>query len=118
MFNITLTLVPVAIWLQFTASRHKVSNFIFMHPRHLGMHIAIDCKLLMMSRIFLCADMFPYEDSDIVSVCPFVYPYPEKLNHFCFVNITPTVVNDARRKGVHQYNSMETQKYNFLKKKS
>ena len=35
--------------------------------------------------------MFPYEDSKIVSVCP----YPEKRNHHSFVNISPTLVIDA-----------------------
>ena len=35
--------------------------------------------------------MFPYEDSKILSVCP----YPEKRNHPSFVNISPTVVNDT-----------------------
>ena len=35
--------------------------------------------------------MFPYEDSEIVSVCP----YPEKRNHISFVNISLTVVIDA-----------------------
>ena len=35
--------------------------------------------------------MFPYEDSKIVSVCP----YPEKGNHPCFVNISPTLVIDT-----------------------
>ena len=40
---------------------------------------------------FLCADMFPCEDSKIVSVCP----YPEKRNHLSFVNISPTLVIDT-----------------------
>ena len=35
--------------------------------------------------------MFPYEDSEIVSVCP----YPEKRNRPSFVNISPTLVIDA-----------------------
>ena len=35
--------------------------------------------------------MFPYEDSEIVSVCP----NPEKINHPSFVNISPTVVIDT-----------------------
>ena len=37
---------------------------------------------------FLCADMFPYEDSKTLSVCP----YPEKRNHPGFVNISPTLL--------------------------
>ena len=44
---------------------------------------------------FLCADMFPYEDSKTVSVCPSVRLYPEKRNHPGFVNISFTVVNDV-----------------------
>ena len=35
--------------------------------------------------------MFPYEDYKSVSVCP----YPEKRNHFSFVNISPTLVIDT-----------------------
>ena len=30
---------------------------------------------------FLCADMFPYEDYEIVSVCP----YPEKNHPVCVI---------------------------------
>ena len=49
-----------------------------MHPRHPGMHIAIDSLLLILSfelKNFLCADMFPctYKDSEI---CLSVRPYP------------------------------------------
>ena len=40
---------------------------------------------------FLCADMFPYEDSKTMSVCL----YPEKRNHADFVNISLTLVNDT-----------------------
>ena len=40
---------------------------------------------------FLCADMFPYEDSKTVSVCP----YPEKRIHLNFVNVSPTLVIDT-----------------------
>ena len=40
---------------------------------------------------FLCADMFPYEDSKTLFVCP----YPEKRNHPGFVNISPTLVIDT-----------------------
>ena len=40
---------------------------------------------------FLCADMFPYEYSKTVSVCP----YPEKRNHHSFVNISPILVIDT-----------------------
>ena len=35
--------------------------------------------------------MFPCEDSKTVSVCP----YPEKINHHSFVNISPTLVIDT-----------------------
>ena len=64
-----------------------------MHPRLPGMHIAVDNELLILSfeLNFLCADMFPYEGSKTVSVCP----YPEKRNHPGFVNISPTLVIDT-----------------------
>ena len=55
-----------------------------MHPRHPGMDIMMDIN-------FLCADMFPYEDSKTVSVCP----YPEKRNHPSCVNVSPTLVIDT-----------------------
>ena len=52
-----------------------------------------------MSWNFLCADMFPYEDSKSVSVrlsvCPSVCPHPEKRYHHSFVNISPTLVIDT-----------------------
>ena len=35
--------------------------------------------------------MFPYDVSEILSVCP----YPEKRNHPGFVNISPTLVIDT-----------------------
>ena len=44
---------------------------------------------------FLCADMFPCEDSKTVSVCPSVCPHPEKRNRPGFVNISPTLVIDT-----------------------
>ena len=52
--------------------------------------------------IFLCADMFPDEDSKTVSVrlsvclsvCPSVCT-PRKENHPGFVNISPTLVIDT-----------------------
>ena len=40
---------------------------------------------------FFCVDMFSYADSGILSVCP----YPDKRNHHCFGNISPTAVNDT-----------------------
>ena len=43
----------------------------------------------------LCADMFPYEDFEILS--PSVPPYPEKRNHHSFVIINPTVVIDTSK---------------------
>ena len=43
---------------------------------------------------FLCADMFPYEDSKTMSVYLYVSPYPEKRNRPGFVNISPTLVID------------------------
>ena len=48
-----------------------------------------------MSWNFLCADMFPCEDSKTVSVCLSICPYPEKRNHHSFVNISPTLVIDT-----------------------
>ena len=44
---------------------------------------------------FLCADMFPCEDSETVSVRPSVCPYPEKRYHHSFVNISPSLVIDT-----------------------
>ena len=44
---------------------------------------------------FLCADMFPCEDSKTVSVCLSVCPHPEKRYHHSFVNISPTLVIDT-----------------------
>ena len=56
-----------------------------------------------MSWNFLCADMFPNEDSKTVSVCPSVClsvrpsvcPHPEKRYHHSFVNISPTLIIDT-----------------------
>ena len=64
-----------------------------VHHRHPGRHIAIDSELLILSfeLKFLCADIFPCEDSKILSVCP----YPERRNHLSFVNISPTLVIDT-----------------------
>ena len=45
-------------------------------------------------RTITSSDKFPYEDSEIVSVCQ----YPEKRNHPMFVNISPTVVIDTSMK--------------------
>ena len=45
--------------------------------------------------IFLCADMFPCEDSKTVSVCLYVCPYPEKRNYPGFVNISRTFAIDT-----------------------
>ena len=39
---------------------------------------------------FFCVDMFPFDDSEILSVCP----YPDKRNNSTFVNICLTVVID------------------------
>ena len=48
-------------------------------------------------------DMFPYEDSKILSVCP----YPEKRNHPGFVNISPTLVILIHEwKGLHDFSIM------------
>ena len=40
---------------------------------------------------FLCANVFPCEDSKTLSVCP----YPGKRSHHIFVNISPTLVIDT-----------------------
>ena len=48
-------------------------------------------KLVNAGSYNLCADMFPCEDSETVSVCP----YPEKRNHHSFVNISPILVIDT-----------------------
>ena len=45
--------------------------------------------------IFLCADIFPCEDSKTVSVCPSVCPHPEERYHHSFVNISPTLIIDT-----------------------
>ena len=45
--------------------------------------------------IFCVLACFPNEDSKIVSVRPFVCPYPEKKSHSIFVNISPTIVIDT-----------------------
>ena len=69
-----------------------------MHPRPTGRHIGINIKPLILSfelRIFLCADMFPYNDFKTVSVCLSVCSYPEKSNNHSFVNISPTLVIDT-----------------------
>ena len=65
--------------------------------------------------IFLCEDMFPYEDSKTVSVCP----YPEKRNRPTFVNNSPTIINDTwtEKSSRVLYISWETKKIIFLKKK-
>ena len=47
-----------------------IFNYV-VNMRHPGMQIVIDRQLLVLSfeLKFLCVDMFPYEDSEIVSVC-------------------------------------------------
>ena len=88
---------------------------IFMHPRPPGRHIGIDSYSLILSfelKFFLCADMFPCEDSKN-RVCP----YPEKKNHLSFVNISPTLVIDTSMERFHEYYTIETQKFYFFPKK-
>ena len=60
---------------------------------------------------FLCADMFPCEDSKTVSV----RLYPEKRNNHSFVNISPTLEIDTSMERSSQVYNMETQKYEFSK---
>ena len=54
--------------------------------------------------------MFPYEDSETVSVRPSVRTpsvrTPRKKNHPGFVNISPTLVIDHQWKGLHEYYSI------------
>ena len=71
----------------------------------------------LLSRIFLCADMFPCEDSKIVSVCrrPSVCPYPEKRNHPNVVNISSTLVIDTSMERSSQVLQDESQIYFFKK---
>ena len=78
-----------------------------------------------MSWNFLCADMFPCEDSKTVSVCLSVRlsvcPYPEKINHSSFVNISPTLVIDTSMERssrvLHHGKFLETKKFDFFFKK-
>ena len=52
--------------------------------------------------------------------CLSVCPHPEKRNHHSFVNISPTLVIDASMetwKGLHEYYSMETRKFEEKKSK-
>ena len=69
--------------------------------------------------IFFCADLFPYEDSKTVSVCPSVSPYPEKRRHHSFVNISPTLVIDTsmEKSSWVLYYTMEVQQFEFFSKK-
>ena len=72
--------------------------FIIMHPRPPGRHIGdrrLTTKFELWVEFFLCADMFPYEDSKTVSVRPSVCPHPVKRNLLSFVNISPTLVIDT-----------------------
>ena len=50
--------------------------------------------------------MFPCEDSKTASVCP----YPEKINHHSFVNISPTLVIDTSM----ERSSCEVKKLDFF----
>ena len=57
--------------------------------------------------------MFPYEDSEIMSVCP----YPEKRNHPSFVNISPTLVIDTSMERSSRLPEHGNLKNDFIKKK-
>ena len=68
-----------------------------------------------MSWNFLCADMFPYEDSKTVSVRLSICLYPGKRNYPGFVNISPTLVIDTsmeRSSQVLQYWNPKIKKKN------
>ena len=47
-----------------------------------------------------------------------VCPYPEKRNHPSFISIIPTLVIDTSLESLHEYYSMETQKFDFFLKSS
>ena len=71
-----------------TACKGCTPNAIIV-PRHPGLRIAIHSLLLTLSfwvEFFLCADMFPCEDSTIASVC---------TSRTIFVNISPTLLIDT-----------------------
>ena len=79
---------------------------LIVHPRHPGMHISIDSQLLILSfehNFFVCrhVSMWGFQNR----VCP----YPKKINHPDFVNISPTLVIDTSMEGLHEYYNMETQ---------
>ena len=73
---------------------------IVMHSCHRDMFIGDSGSFLIYASpssclsFCLCADMFPYEDSKTVSVCPSVYT-PRNENLPGFVNICPTLVIDT-----------------------
>ena len=58
----------------------------------------------------LCANIFPCEDSKILSVCP----YPERRNHLSFVNISPTLVIDTSMERSSWVLQHENQKKNWF----
>ena len=65
---------------------------------------------------FLCANMIPFKDSKMMSVCP----YPEKINNPCFNNVSPAASTNwcLNLKVFTGTASMETQKLDFLLEKS
>ena len=65
---------------------------------------------------FLCADMFPYEDSKTVPICRSVCSYPEKRNHPSFVNSSPTVVIDTSMERSPRVLQHRNSKKNFQKR--
>ena len=56
--------------------------------------------------------MFPYEDSEIVSVCP----YPEKKKHHSLVNISPRVETDTWMERSLKVLQHENLKFSFQRK--
>ena len=61
-------------------------------------------------KVVLGADIFPYDDSEIVSVCP----YPENSSHTVVIIIDTSIEGFSR---VGTSYSRETQKLNFIFKK-
>ena len=80
-----------------------------MHPRHPGVHIAIDRYLLILSfelKFFVCrhVSLWGFQNPVCLSV-----PREKKIiNHPSFVNISSTLIIGTCWRGFHEYYSMET----------
>ena len=84
-----LTILATQTW----ASNGKCAWPIYASPssREAYRNRQLTTKILILKWNFLCADMFPYEDSKNVSICL----YPEKKKNPGFVNISPALVIDT-----------------------